>query len=129
MRQFTVVAMDESKDWEPVILSACGGTIYTLYVFDPQERTHCCEFTPSFWLEPFEVEPISLPDDDEALEKLREELDEGRIQGTNSCYVHCHRIEALGDEFKLSEDFDDDTTLEDAAEYFSANGYVPPVLC
>lgn len=126
MRKFTVVALDESDDWtQPELVERSGGAIYTLYAFDPEERTHVCEMTPSYWLVPFDIVPKGYPADDNEWENLYDELQLGFIDGCEATYVHCHRIDALKDEFKRTEEFDDDSTLDDATEKFRGNGTVP----
>lgn len=129
MSKFILVALDESGSWtQPELVEACGGGIFTLYAFDPKEHTHLCEITPSYWLEPVGVEPLEY-DGSGDNDRLRDALDEGFYHGVEGCYAHCSQIDSLGDEYKLAEEFDSDDTLDDARDYFSANGCVPPILC
>lgn len=128
MKNFTIVAMDESGDWtHPDLVERSGGKIFTLYAYDPEEATHACEITPSFYLVPFDVVPNIYPENDKEWENMYDELQDGLIDGCEPSYIHCHRIEALEDKFKHTEEFDDDYTLDDALEYFRGNGTVPEV--
>ena len=126
MRKFTVVAVDETSDWtHPDLVERSGGKIFTLYAFDPEEVTHVCEITPSFYLMPFDVVPNLYRENDKEWELMYDELQDGLNDGTEPSYFHCHRIEALEDKFKHTEEFDDDYTLDDALEHFRGNGTVP----
>ena len=128
MRNFTVVALDESGDWTcPELIERSGGAIYTLYAYDPEERTHACELTPSYWLVPFDCVPNLYPSDDGDWESLYDELQLGFIDGCDATYVHCQRIDGLEDKFRHTEEFEDDFTLDDATEEFRGNGIVPEV--
>ena len=43
-----------------------------VYLFNHNERTFCCEFTPSYWLIHLYDEVILTPEADEALDEFRE---------------------------------------------------------
>jgi len=128
MKTYTVLALDESSEWtQPELVERAGGTIYTLYAFDPKEQTNVCEMTPSYWLMPFDVVPSRYPSDDYEREKMYDDLQLGYLDGCEGTYVHCHRIDSLDDKFKHSEEFDDSDSLDDALEHFRGNGTCPTV--
>jgi len=88
------VALDETDHYNidqadaPFIVRIRG-----VYLFDRNERTYCCELTPSYFL-------IHLYDQiefaDEADEDVREALDEKYAhEPSDDIYVHCGDIERI----------------------------------
>ncbi len=128
MKNFTVVAIDETLDWnQPALVEQAGGTLFTLYAFNPQEVTHCCELTPSYRLVPFDVVPSVYPEGEKEWELMYDTLQDGLNHGCEAGYFHCSRIDNLPDLFKHTEEFDETETLDDALEHFRGNGTVPEV--
>ena len=66
-----------------------------VYLLNRNERTFCCEMTPSYWLIHLYDELI-FPADVDLDESRKDALDEeyGHCGGEN-IYVHCHSIDAI----------------------------------
>lgn len=69
-----------------------------VYLFDRNERTHCCELTPSYYLIHL-YDQVIPTDAGEALDDAdREALYEKyEHNGGEDCYVHCGEIERIID--------------------------------
>ncbi len=91
------VALDETfyiaPEDQPYVARIMG-----TYVFDRNEHTHCCEWTPSYYLI-FVSTSIVLTDAGEALgESAREELYERyETEPSEDGYFHCHEIDRIID--------------------------------
>lgn len=130
-----VVALDETDhyDIDPADRQFIR-QIRGVYVFDRNERTHCCEWTPSYWL-------IHLYDEvllTEAGEALDDHAADDLYQkyeycGGDDIYVHCHSIDAIirrnepftvyhyGDTEVDQEDVDHDGQMDALREHFCGN--------
>lgn len=117
--RFGVVAIDETANWlDEDLVKRCGGKIYTLYVYNPDEATYLCELTPSYDLEPLDYYPAELPEDENEREKIYEKLQETLLHEEVS-YMHCHSIDGV--KTQIIEDFHVDCRLDDAREYWQGN--------
>ena len=118
--QYGVVAVDETAHWtDPAFVERCGGKIWTLYVYNPNEVTHLCEITPSYYLEPLDYYPASLPEDENAREEIYDTLLETLCLQEQATYMHCRHVDAL--ETRIVEDFDALCDLDGAREYWQGN--------
>ena len=106
-----VVLINETQYLSKPVARACG-TYWGVYVFDVDTLTHCCEITPSHWLECVAFETEKAIDDD-MYEMLGEFLHE------SSHYRHAHRVLRL-DPQEVPGDFE---TFEEACEYASCNHF------
>ncbi len=106
--------------------------IDSIYLFDANERVHCCEITPSYWM-------IHVCDEviykDDTPEEKWDELDEkyGHCYGDWDCYIHCHSIDAIvaaakpftvhhyGESGVSYEDTSRDEQMEAIRESFNCN--------
>ena len=88
------VALNETHNWiihkaDAPFIKAIRG----MYIFDRNERVHCCEFTPSYYLihlyDQVECQPGTSEDRAQRIYDAYENL------GGEPKYVHCHEIEAL----------------------------------
>jgi hypothetical protein len=117
--------------------------IEEVYLYDKNERTHCCEFTPSYYLIQLYTRVIFTPAGDQLNDHKQDEIFQVyEHEATDNIYVHCHEIDALeskaqpdgftyhvhGDpEFQESEgDFESEEAYHDAVmealrEHFQAN--------
>jgi len=108
---YRVLKIDESEHiTDPEFLERCGGKVYSVYLYNDQEVTHCCELTPSYWLYEVDVIAESYPEDPEESDKLYEDLrycrnDQGGI------YIHCHSVDSMKSE-EFGEFEDDDEAIE-----------------
>jgi len=92
-----VIAIDETEYWTmPEHMSAVIGRIEQLYYYDANRVTYCCEMTPSYWLEAYDVRFIPKSGcvvgddlDERIYDTLRQHAD---LEGT---YYHCHNINGL----------------------------------
>ncbi|MHB9130374.1 MAG: hypothetical protein ACYDBB_04685 [Armatimonadota bacterium] len=80
--------IDETAGWSDEIVSVAG-CIAALYVYDQQQRTCCCEMTPSYALRlvgyrtEYEV-------DDTVQMAMMQATDVGGV-----CYVHCWQVDGF----------------------------------
>jgi len=120
--KITVIKINESSDWDESFLVKCGGRIDTIYAFNPNETTNCCEIMPSFCLYAIDYHPATMPENEEENEKLNTELQEV-LNEADPIYVHCSnikRIRGKGKRRTLSgfEDWDE------ALEYVKCNSVI-----
>jgi hypothetical protein len=130
-----VVALDETANYEidkadrPFIREIRG-----VYLFDRNQRTHCCELTPSYLLIHLYDEVIPSEAgyalDDRAVERLYERYE---CEGGDDRYVHCHTVEGIiakadrfgvhhyGDTEVDQQDVDHDEQMEALREHFNCN--------
>ena len=105
-----------------------------VYLFDHNQRTFCCEMTPSYWLIHLYDEVVfALNVSDEDQERLDEEY--GHCGG-DDIYVHCHEVDALiaaprpytahhyGGTGVGYDDSDYDEQIEGLQEHFCCNHYL-----
>lgn len=115
--------------------------IEEVYLYDKNQHTHCCEFTPSYYLIHLYTRVIFTPEGDQLNDHEQDEIFQAyEHEGTENCYVHCHEIDALeakakpftyhthGDpEFGAAEnEFENEEAFHDAVmealrEHFQAN--------
>lgn len=89
--------------------------IRDVFFFFPEERTYCCEMTPSYNLMYLYTYVVCMEED--ISEKVRERLDERYChEPTEDCYMHCSRVEKLSP--KDCGEFDDE---DSAREYLQGN--------
>ena len=112
-----IVALNESEYLDDALKEKLGGSLYTLYFYDPEETTNCCEITPSYYLTPFDYygkERLSDEDDsDYRTDILGDEI-----------YMHCRSVDAIDEKFKTTVEIEmdeDDDFLEQAREYLNGN--------
>ena len=89
--------------------------IKSVYIYDRDERTFCCEITPSYWLEYLYtfVECTDDADDD-----TRDRLDETYChEPTDGCYMHCSAVERMTE----AKDCGEFESFEDAREHLQGN--------
>ena len=128
MRKFTVVAMDETRDWSHAsLIKQAGGTLYTLYAFEEGKAKQGGLTRPVYYLVPFDVVPSVQPKDEKEWELMYDELQVGLNIGCGPTYFPCSRIDGLADQYKHTEEFDTTETLDDALEHFRGNGTVPEI--
>jgi len=109
--------------------------IRSVYLYDKNERTHCCELTPSYWLEHLYDEVILTPDaalSDDEREALYSKYEDTPYD-EQGIYVHCHSIDRIekragrfeyhvhGDTGVSYDDCDHDEQMEALREHFCGN--------
>jgi len=107
---------------------ALTGRYWTLYVYDKNTVTHCCEITPSYWLVAYGFETEKrLSDEIPAHEKLRDELQADRHESDH--YRHCAAVDAL-EATGMAERMGKATwdSMEAVEEYLSGNYNAPTAL-
>ena len=106
-----------------------------VYLFDRNQRTFCCEMTPSYWLIHLYDEVILTPEADEALNESEKDAiyQEYEYCGGDDIYVHCHTIDGMISHSKPNavhhyggtnvsfNDSDYDEQMEGLREHFSCN--------
>jgi hypothetical protein len=68
--------VDDTQYCSEEFKARCGGKVQTAYIFNANSSVHCCEITPSYEMWPLTTVPGTWPDQDEARDKLDEELRE-----------------------------------------------------
>jgi len=128
------VALDETANYaieeadRPYIKKIMG-----VYLLDRNQRTHCCELTPSYWLMHL-YDQVVLTEAGQALDEYAvDELQKYEYCGGEDIYVHCHSIDALiernekwtvyhyGDPEVDEDDVDYDDQIEGIQEYLCGN--------
>ncbi len=117
--------------------------IEEVYLYDKNQHTHCCEFTPSYYLIHLYTRVIFTPEGDKLNDHEQDDIFQAyEHEATENCYVHCHQIDALEakaqpkdftyhvhgdpefgdaeDEFESKEAFHD-AVMEALREHFQAN--------
>jgi hypothetical protein len=100
------ITVDETKYWNQSILDKIGdGRIKAVYLFNPEEKTYCCEITPSYYLT-FAGYYVTKEVDEETFELIQTTSGEDH-------YRYCHSI--VGEK-EIAGD-----TIEEALEEYGAN--------
>src|SRR5260221_6792761 len=105
---FKVIRFDHTEYWdEKIVARTKGGKLWSVYLFDKNQNTYCCELTPSYCLYFIECyaemcNGEQSPDDLD--EEVRNEPDESVI------YMHCGSVDRLPEDLfrsvKLDEPYD-----------------------
>ena len=70
--------------------------IEEVYLYDKNQHTHCCEFTPSYFLIHLYTRVIFTPVGDQLNDHEQDEIFQAyEHEDTENCYVHCHEIDTL----------------------------------
>ena len=88
------IAIDETKHWN-IALAHHIERILTIYAFNRNAATHCCEFTPSYWLEAVAFELIVLTSASDAERDSIYETVMGVSLRESSHYRHIRNVEAM----------------------------------
>lgn len=132
--KYRLVAIDESHHCSADFLARCGGKLWATYLVNVAEVTYCCELTPSYYLVPIELVPLTMPgdSDEEAHEALCTDLMEA-LTNTDPIYMHCSAIDRLP--ASMFVDFGtgarrggDDATMDEMEEYLRGNCTVPEAV-
>lgn len=127
---FCAVMIDETGGYvgSEDLIDRCGGKIYGVYVYDRNEVTHICSFTPSYLLYYIEsVGEVFIEDDDhDTLEEANRE--------NHADYFNCSTIDQIASEYpnrhSILQDFSEpdmpleityDDALEGTLEYARGN--------
>ena len=90
------IAIDETRGWHLITPPMQHiERIYTVYAFNRNAPTHCCELTPSYWLEAIEFQPVIK---DSASDAEREAIYEEVMCAPvyeSSHYRHVKNVEAM----------------------------------
>ncbi|HEC72599.1 MAG: hypothetical protein ACTSW7_00595 [Candidatus Thorarchaeota archaeon] len=96
MPEFKAVKIDETRHWNEKFREKFGITeMVGVYVFNPNEATHCCELTPSYELLFVHTQSdwdIELNEDE------REEMYDGINDSDtdqDSIYMHCSSVDRM----------------------------------
>ena len=121
-----IVLLDETQNWAEVVTKPAG-KVFGVYYYDPSIIVHCCELTPSYELTPLNSVPEHGPEDDEAREKLLDDIMSGDSNCNDIKYIHCHTLDALHEikrgelkegQYTHPNDFESDEEVE---EHWSGN--------
>lgn len=123
-----LIVLDESKHWKDDIQKACG-KIKTVYMYDANQHTYCCEIFPSYSLI-----PLYSFAENEISDEMEEQLMQGDTENSEPRYFHVRFIDTLetkkavfshhldgGLRYYASEGKKYNDIIESAREYFSGN--------
>jgi len=103
-----------------------------VYLFDKEQRTHCCELTPSYYLIHL-YDQVILSEagdalDDDQKDRLYQAYE---YNGGENNYVHCHEIDAIVERADQGEHYvyGDSEVKEDDVEYDDQIEAVREHLC
>lgn len=118
MPEFKAVKINETTYWNEKFLTEFGITeMLGVYVFNPNEATHCCELTPSYELYFVHTQvDWSKELNEEKKEEMEDQILESDRQTEPVTYMHCSGINRMKT-IEIGE-FD---TIEDAVEYCQGN--------
>jgi len=120
--KFNLVALEETQYWNPEIIQKTG-RIFTAYAYTPDEATHCCEITPSYYLI-----PVDFFTEKEIDDEFQGELLGDWRAATEPCYVHCSSIDRMPEKIDgflvKHEDANDFEDEEEAIDYFGGNSFL-----
>ena len=105
--ELRVVKVLDMVGWDEGFLKEMGITkIETVFLYDANEVTYCCEVTPSYWMRYADLVVHTVHDEaafdgDGEAERLRERAcDEARnawnmaaYESGWGCYIHCHTVD------------------------------------
>ena len=96
------IALNETEYWSlDVEMMRHIERIETVYLYDANEHTYCCEMTPSYWLMPVETRAIFKPNtSDSLIDKIDGEIT--RNADNDGIYIHVHALDSLAE--KLSKE-------------------------
>ena len=103
--EIALVKMDESEYWDASFVEQAG-KIYTYYVFNPNEVTHLCSLTGSYYLH-----PVALETEKEISDAFYDQIYEAWCLTEPDYYTANIKPDSI-------EDFD---SIEDAIEYYQGN--------
>jgi len=91
MENLKLIAIDETRYWDDDT-QKIAGTIYTVYLYNPNSVTHCCELTPSYCMYEVGVFPINTPEDDDECESFLDLMTEN--SNFDAIYMHCSDVKS-----------------------------------
>jgi hypothetical protein len=103
-----IVKINETEYWDKSITDKTG-KIYTYYIFNTEEITHCCSLTGSYWLIPVDFETENSINDE-----LWEEIYPSAMSIDNAGYYD----ENLKPDRIEEEDWED---IDEAIEHYMGN--------
>ena len=104
-----LVKIEETDFLSDSAKAECG-RYWTIYLYDADEGTYCCEITPSYWLEAVFFDTENMIDDD-----LHGDLQQGLYDSSH--YRHCWDAKRLPTQTVTTE-FE---SFEEAREHFQSN--------
>jgi hypothetical protein len=106
MSNFKVVSIDETNYWNESI-GKFGCRVIANYAYDMEERTYCCESTPSRWMEYL---GSNLEFSGEVSEDIRNEAYEyvqSNDNDDNCHYRHCMDVDGMEGRIMEADSIDD----------------------
>lgn len=123
-----LVTLDETQYWSESITERAG-RVYGTYLVDLNERTFCCEITPSYCLEPLYSSALLSLEEEDQDQKLYDEITEGHDACDNDPrYFHCRVIDTLPASQKydlgtawISADESREDAMQELVSYYRSN--------
>lgn len=120
---FHLIALDETEDWILPEYLEYIERIETVYLYDKNSHTYCCEMRPSYCLYPIEVREVLKPEYQED-EDLRDRINQTILLHANMDVSYYHvadidsQVETLlrsGEEFRYCHYGDPEVSDEDSS--------------
>lgn len=93
---FRVIRFNETKDWsEDIVARTKGGKIWSVYVFDKNQVTHLCEFSPSYCFH-FIEDYAEMDGGEQSPDDLHDEIQSAETPAV--MYMHCSDIDDTPEE-------------------------------
>ena len=121
------IKVEETKHWKREFLASIGpdAKMFSIYIFDRNSSTNCCELTPSYALYragTFFTTSRNLTEEErEALENTMQQAIEDAGDGVE--YWHCSFIDKKCNSHPVTKFIgcDEDVTIDDVIEYYQGN--------
>ena len=120
-----VVSIDETEDWLDEIKAKCE-KLFTVYLVNKGEITHCCSLEGSYWLEPLYFDYIAKDNaTDEDLDWLDNQINEVSLFEQGNYYSENYKFDKeipVNEYFTIElPGFNYDESYEKLKEYLMCN--------
>ena len=113
---WAVVSIDETEYWKDDIKECCD-KIYTVYLVNKAEITHCCELSGSYWLEPLYYEEVCNEGlTDKEIDWLESEIMDASIHEQGGYYSEHYHFDSEIDVNSFFQWDIEEETIEEAIE-------------
>lgn len=128
---FRYIKIEKTTFWDVAFVQKLGpgAKLICTYIFDKNAPTHCCELTPSYYMEFAGIEWVGgnvsdMPD--EQRQELEEEIRQEMSQSESSHYRWCSRVEndkpcPAGWAHKYQDEETPEERMQEMLEYYQGN--------
>lgn len=117
-----LIAFNHTEHWNIALPANCK--MLSVYAFDDEKATYCCEITPSRECHYLGTIPTEVPEGEEEREKFLDQIMEGDSQTEDIAYYHCRDVDSRG--FVKGCDADnyedeENNAMENTEEHYRTN--------